>query len=93
MGIKHHSFLTEPMNVFLCIMDESKREPFLSGHDRYRVDQNHHYPFLCTHLCEDKVQLTLLGRPFSSWDGIKGYDLVLGLAWHLAINREIIGKK
>lgn len=33
-GMGHHAFLAQPMNVFLCIVDDTKRHSFLSGHDR-----------------------------------------------------------
>ena len=35
----HHSFLTQPVNAFLHVVDDCKGRSFISGHDRQGVDQ------------------------------------------------------
>lgn len=37
--MEHHSFLTQPVNVFLHVVDDRKGHSFISGHDRQGVDQ------------------------------------------------------
>lgn len=56
--------------------------------------RKHHYPFVCPHLCEEKVQMNAAWETilYLGWNK-RVYNLVLVLAWHLGINRRILGKK
>ena len=74
--MRHHSFLTQPMSVFLRIVDECQRESFISGHGREGADQVAWGPFVCIHLCEDELNLG-----DHSLTGVEGKGITCSWSW------------